>query len=272
MVRSLLAPAILGGFLIVSFCFVEGMYLKDRWGTPGVEASLMGKRFENVPKDIGDWKGQNLSVDEQVRNTAGAVNYVSRSYRNEETGDEVRLWLIVGHSRDICRHTPNICYPASGFRQVGSQIGHDFEVVGGKPAQFFTGKFIKENDFGQHAERVFWAWNHPEVNKWEAPDEPRQHYGLSRALYKLYFTSSVKSNEDAAEDNVAASFAALMLPEIDKALFPEVNGATSGPEAETSTSDDVAGTGDFGEDHDSSEATDVVEAGSVDEPSDVSGE
>lgn len=240
MVRSLLAPAVLGGFLILSLCFVEGMYLKDRWGTPGAEAALMGKRFENVPKNIGDWVGQNLSVDEQVKNTAGAVNYVSRSYRNEETGDEVRLWLIVGHSRDVCRHTPNVCYPASGFRQQGSQIRHDFELAAGKPARFFTGKFIKDNEFGRHAERVFWAWNHPETNKWEAPSEPRQHYGLSRALYKLYFTSSVKPNEDAAEDNVAATFAALMLPEIDKALFPEAQPTADHTEAEASDADDGA--------------------------------
>ena len=161
MVRSLLIPAVLGGFLIASLCIVEGLYLKDRWGEPGAEAALMGKRFENVPKQIGDWKGQDLSVDDQVKKTAGAVNYVSRSYKNEETGAEVRLWLIVGHSRDVCRHTPNICYPAAGFRQDGRQIRHTMGAETDKPANFFTGKFIRDDVRGRHAERVFWAWNHP---------------------------------------------------------------------------------------------------------------
>lgn len=227
MVRSLIAPAVLGGILIISLCFIEGLYLKDRWGTPGVEAAAMGERFKQVPKEIGDWEGEDLPVDEQVKKTAGAVRYVSRRYTNQENNDEVRLWLIVGHSRDVCRHTPNICYPASGFRQQGTQIRHLVTPDSGKPAEFFTGKFIKDDVYGRHAERVFWAWNHPEHDKWEAPGDPRRHYGLSRALYKVYFTSNVKPDEQSAEDNVAADFAMLMLPEIDKALFPESNSATS---------------------------------------------
>ncbi len=233
MVRTLFIPAILGGFLIVSLCFVEGLWLKDRWGKPGVEAEVMGERFKKVPKEIGDWKGEDLPVDEQVKKTAGAVKYVSRSYKNNETGAQVVLWLIVGHSRDICRHTPNICYPSSGFRQDGSQIKHKMELESSKPAEFFTGKFIKDDVYGRRAERVFWAWNHPDTDKWEAPGDPRQHYGLSRALYKLYFTSNVASGENTAEDNVAAEFAELMLPEVDKALFPESHPATTTDVAET---------------------------------------
>ena len=80
----------------------------------------------------------------------------------------------------------------------------------------------------------------PDTNKWEAPSDPRQHYGLSRALYKVYFTSNVLANEDAAEDNVAAEFAELMLPEIDKALFPEANtGAAAGDAAEAAADDEA---------------------------------
>jgi hypothetical protein len=236
--RNLLLPAALGGILILSLCFVEQVYLRDYWSKPGAEAELMGKRFENVPKEIGDWTGQNLSVDEIVKNTAGAVNYVSRLYKNTETGQEVRLWLIVGHSRDICRHTPNICYPNAGFRQEGQQIRHEVKMPKGEsPAKFFTGKFIKEDGLGRHAERVFWAWNHPDVGKfekkWEAPEDPRKHYGLSRALYKVYFTSSVLADEDTAADNVANEFAELALPEINKALFPESTTAAEGEPTDT---------------------------------------
>lgn len=245
MVRSLLAPAILGGFLIASLCFVEGLYLKDRWGKPGAEAAAMGERFKNVPKQIGGWEGEDLPVDDQVKNTAGAVNYVSRRYKNEETGGEVRLWLIVGHSRDICRHTPNICYPSSGFRQDGLQIHQRWTEDGGKEADFFTSKFIKDDVYGRHAERVFWAWNHPDKNVWQAPADPRQHYGLSRALYKVYFTANVPPNEAAAEDSVALEFAKLMLPEVDKALFPQANsGAVALVDAEEEETEAAANEAD----------------------------
>lgn len=219
--RNLLLPALAGGIFIISLCFYEQFYLKDYWGEPGAEAAELGKRFEQVPKQIGDWVGEDLPVDEIVKNTAGAVNYVSRRYKNEKTGRVVTLWLIVGHSRDVCRHTPNICYPASGFRQDGIQIKHHMELPSDKTADFFTGKFIKDDAFGRRVERVFWAWNHPEHDHWEAADYPRVHYGLSRALYKVYFTSDVLVDENTADENVAAEFAELMLPSINEALFPK---------------------------------------------------
>lgn len=239
--RNLLVPALAGGVLIVSLCFVEGFYLKDRWGTPGIEAQQLGQRFAQVPKQIGNWVGEDLAVDEVVQNTAGAVSYVSRLYLNQDTGAKVKLWLIVGHSRDICRHTPNICYPASGFRQDGIQIRHTFDLPGGKTAEFFTAKFLKDDAFGRQMERVFWAWNHPDINKWEAPDYQRQHYGLARALYKVYFTSAVMTTENTAEDNAAAEFAALMLPAIDKALFTEEPAKAESPAIESADMESADG-------------------------------
>jgi len=250
MIRLLL-PAVLGLVAIVSFSFYEGYAMKDRWNEPGVEAKELGERFAQVPLNVGDWEGEDLPVDEVVRKTAGAIGYVSRRYINAVTGKEVVLWLIVGHSRDITRHTPNICYPSSGFRQVGSNFRHHIDInsadikrddidsadinsadiksddpIGGnlersKPAFFFTSKFEKENEVSRVIERVFWTFNHPDINKWEAPEGgARMRYGLSRALYKLYFTSAVRPDEDTIEDNVAVEFAELMLPKIDAALFP----------------------------------------------------
>lgn len=237
--RNLMLPAIVGGIVIAALCFVEQVYLKDYWGEPGAEAAVLGERFAQVPKEIGDWVGEDMPVDEEVRNTAGAVNYVSRRYKNEKTGRTVRLWLIVGHFRDIIRHTPNACYPASGFRQEGMQIKQHFDLPGGKTATFFTAKFTKEDPFGRYLERVFWAWNHPKLNKWDAPDNPRFDYGLAKALYKLYFSSDVRTDENAADDSPAADFAELMLPEIDKALFPDETSAKQPgePKAEEPTSE-----------------------------------
>ncbi len=220
MTRTLL-PAILGLVAIVGLSFFEGFGLKDRWGEVGIEAKELGKRFDQVPLPLGQWKGEDLPVDELVRKTAGAVNYVSRRYTHSRTGKQVVVWLIVGHSRDITRHTPNVCYPSSGFHQTGSQLRQHLELPGNKPAVFFTAKFEKEDSMSRSTERVFWAFNHPETNQWEAPkDGARWRYGLSRALYKLYFTSSVGHDEDTIEDNVSVEFAESMLPAIDEALFP----------------------------------------------------
>jgi len=234
-------PFIIAAVLIGVLTFVEGYYMKDRWGSLAEEAGELGQRFAHVPKEIGPWVGQDLPVDDIVKKTAGAVNYVSRLYTNSETGKQVKLWLIVGHSRDIVRHTPSVCYPSSGFRQKGSRLRYHVDTENGKEAVFFTAQFEKDDQLSHTVERVFWAWNHPDYDKWEAPEKSgrvnaRFHYGLSRALYKLYFTSSVMSDEAEIDDSAATDFAKLMLPAIDAALFPKKPAVEA-----AATEDDSAG-------------------------------
>ena len=139
------------------------------------------------------------------------------------------LWLIVGHSRDITRHTPNICYPNSGFVQRSEQLRYVLDLPDGDQATFYTAEFERQDPLTRHRERVFWAWNEDKFKKWEAPDSQRFHYGLSRALYKVYFTSVVTSRDEVMEDSPAVEFAEVMLPEIDKALFPKEGGAPTAP-------------------------------------------
>ncbi len=215
-------PLVLAVVLIGVTTVVEGVFLKDRWGAPGVEAAELGKRFANVPKKIGNWTGIDTPVEEDVQERSGAVNFVSRHYTNSENGNSVDLWLIIGHSRDVIRHTPDICYASSGFHQQGSTLRHSVFYDNDKEGRFFTSKFLKEDELVRRLDRVFWAWNHPDIMKWDAPENPRYYYGMStRTLYKIYFTSVVSSDEDTVDESLAAEFAALILPSIDAALFSE---------------------------------------------------
>jgi hypothetical protein len=246
-------PAVLAVILIGTTTVIEGIFFRDRWGTPGVDAAELGKRFANVPKKIGDWTGIDIPVEEDVQERSGAVNFVNRRYTNSRSDVSVDLWLIIGHSRDIIRHTPDICYASSGFRQQGSILRHTIVYDGDEEASFFTSKFQKEDELIREVQRVFWAWNHPDIEKWEAPDKARYYYGMStRTLYKMYFTSALTSDQDTVEDSPAAEFARLILPAIDAALFPKV-GATESTE-------------DAAEEGSEAEATEVESTGDSTEP------
>lgn len=216
---------LLGGVsfvLIAVTTVVEGVYMKDRWGKPGAAAAELGKRFAQVPTKIGSWTGIDNPVTKEVQERSGAVSFVNRRYTDEVTDKSVDVWLIIGHSRDIIRHTPDICYPASGFHPLSSKLRHTIEYGDDKEGDFYTGEFQKEDSLTRQTQRVYWAWNHPKEKKWEAPESPRFHFGMStRALYKLYFTSAVTAEEKTVKDNAAVDFAELMLPKIDAALFPE---------------------------------------------------
>ena len=223
MLRLYLAAAIALA-AIGSLTYWESIY-SDRWVSSSMTAEEFGKRFANVPMAVGPWVGTDMKAEKETLEMAGAVNHVSRRYVHSETNQSVDMWLIVGHSRDICRHTPDICYPSQGYAQIGTRVQQPIEPpADGEPrVMFFTAKFRNESEAGGHLERVFWAWNGNVEGKdqWEAPSYQKQHYGNNRALYKMYFTAQMGDAEEDVSENVAVDFAELMIPEVNRALFPD---------------------------------------------------
>ena len=228
--KNIFVPLGVAVVLLITITVIEAR-ISDRFATSSVSAADFVDRFQDVPKDLGPWRGTNNDVDEQVKDTAGAVGHVSRTYTNAVTGQQVDLWLIVGHARDILRHTPNVCYRTAGFRQLGTINKHSIEVAGEEPATFATAQFLKEDSHSRNQVRVFWAWNGNEPGKevWDAPESRRLYYGNNPALYKIYFTTGVMDDEDFAGDSLAVDFAEQMLPHVNAALFPK---ESAKPEAE----------------------------------------
>jgi hypothetical protein len=232
-------PIALGVLLIVGLTIPQ-IIMTDRLSGTNVSAEQRAELLKLVPKDFGDWHGQDKPVDPNVKETAGAVGAaVSRDYRNSKTGERVDLWLIVGHARDISAHTPDICYPASGFEARAQENAIYPLIIPGLPdSPFWTNTFYRENELtGRRLIRVFWSWYNPEDNKdsqvvWDAPQNARWHFGNTRALYKMYFTSEMRDPMETAEQSACIHFARDFLPEVNKALAavshkPEADGAAS---------------------------------------------
>lgn len=214
-------PITLGVLAIVALTIPE-IRLSDRFKESNVRAAQFAELLKDIPLSIGDWRGEDLPVEEQTRRTAGAVGYVSRAYRNIRTGEVVTLWLIVGHAKTITGHTPEICYPASGFTtRAPNNSLHPFIVEGEPPANFYTNTFVKEDVTGRQLVRVFWSWYRPtDEGKvvWEAPKHPRWTFGNTRALYKMYFSSVMRSPQETTEQSPCTRFARDFLPVVDAAL------------------------------------------------------
>src|SRR5262245_37561504 len=119
----LYAPAAVAFVLIGGLTYWESIY-SDRFVSTSVTAEEFGKRFANVPLEVGNWVGTDTKVEGATLAQAGAVSHVSRRYVNQDTKQQVDLWLIVGHAREICRHTPDICYPSQGYSQLGTRVKH----------------------------------------------------------------------------------------------------------------------------------------------------
>lgn len=214
--------------LLVSLTIVEAQF-SDRWTDSSISAEEFGKRFANLPMEVGAWVGTDEEVKDETLEVAGAVNHVSRYYLNDSTNERVDIWLVVGHARDIGRHTPDVCYPSQGFAQDGDKLKQHIEASGEEPATFFTARFRSESNPGRPT-RVFWAWhaNQTPEDQWEAPDNTRLAFGNNTALYKLYFTSNMSDKNQPITENIGYEFAKIMLPVINRTLFPERYGIAPG--------------------------------------------
>lgn len=217
-------PIVLGVVAIVGLTVVQSL-MSDRFVDTNVTAEQRAKLLANVPKEFGEWTGEDLKVTEEVRDTAGAVGCVSRMYTNQRTGEKVKLWLIVGHARDISAHTPDVCFPGSGFSmRAPSHSLYPFAYGQSDPnnAKFWTNTFIKEDSLaGRQLERVFWAWYNPQPGApvvWRAETNPRWTFGNTRALFKMYFTSQMGDVNETTEDSAALEFGKQFLPIIERIL------------------------------------------------------
>jgi Protein of unknown function (DUF3485) len=246
-------PIILGVLVIVGLTIPQ-IVMSDRFASTNVSAGQRAELLKKVPKKIGDWHGEDKAIDATVRDIAGAVGAVSREYRNIRTNEKVDLWLIVGHARDISRHTPNVCYKGAGFEQRAPENSlYPMEFPGVPKAPFWTNTFFKEDFTGRRLLRVFWSWHNPQTGEnegkvvWEAPENSKRQFGNTRALYKMYFTSEMRDLSEMPEQSACLRFAREFMPIVNEALA-DVHGeggavgegAKSEVAADVSDKDEVA--------------------------------
>jgi hypothetical protein len=214
-------PIILGVIALLGFTWAEAR-VSGRFQASNMTPEQFEALLKKVPMNIGEWEGTDMPVDDRVKRVSGAKGYVSRNYKNAITGEEVSIWLIVGHSKDVVRHTPDVCYPSSGFTQRAPENSLQPFVFDGESAgDFYTNSFVKEDNLGRKLIRVFWSWYKPSEDgtvTWKAPKIVRLEFGNTPSLYKLYFTSNMRDLRETTDQSVCMKFAKEFMPVVDKAL------------------------------------------------------
>jgi len=221
-------PFVVVAIAMVPLTWYQWQLLDWVWGenTPAIQCAYLLE--SEIPREFGDWVGEDRAVDPEILEVAGADGYIDRTYTNQKTNEQVSIWFIVGHFRQVSRHTPNFCYRAAGFDQVEPVSVHRFQVADLPTSEFRTAKFMANDSGRQLFQRVFWAWWKPEPLKegqspddvnvvWTAPEEPRIGFGYCRALYKLYFTAHSDA-EERPEESVCLKFASEFLPIVHERL------------------------------------------------------
>lgn len=176
-------------------------YVTGRWSPQGPAVSV---RLPDVPAGWGDWRSEPLKsgLDDP------ALSNVTRKFVHAKSGRVFTVSLTLGPAGLVSQHTPEYCYPGSGYQAVGTTQTWSPTGVG----EFRTAVYRKG---AGEALRIFWAWS-PD-GAWTAPKVPELSF-LRGSLHKLYIVSW-DADRDIHNDAELAEFVKQLTTQWGGALF-----------------------------------------------------
>jgi hypothetical protein len=106
-----------GLFLTVGFAAQAGLEKATETERPPLRAPLA-----NIPMELGDWAGRDVSVDPRILKESQTDEYINRIYEDRKDPSR-RLWLWINYSSHglNLRHSPKICLPSGGWTEIESE-------------------------------------------------------------------------------------------------------------------------------------------------------
>lgn len=185
----------------------------DRWQVSDARDKAVAA-LEQVPVSFGDWEGEAVTGDARAFERVGADGFLVRRYRNRVTGDSVSVMFVCGLPGPIAVHSPDVCYPSTGYELVAPPERVALPADGGGAGEFLSASFRKQGRVESGRLRVLWAWHAP-GGGWSAPENPRWAFVRSPALFKLYVIRETASPEERPGGDPSAAFLRQLLPRLE---------------------------------------------------------
>ena len=96
---------------------------------------------------MGNWhavEGLDSKLDPEIAQIAGSSGHLIRTYEDKKTGEQVTALVLYGLANSVFAHVPEVCYPASGFRQTTPSVNERFSIPGSTTSvQYRSAGFTK---------------------------------------------------------------------------------------------------------------------------------
>ena len=214
------------------------------WQSWGVNEALRQGRespfpLDDLPMTLGEWQGENRTLDSEIARRTGCTDHVFRSYRNDKTGSRIDLILLYGPTLEVIRHSPVICYPYAGFNYMAQPENRVVEV--GKKRYTFSSMVFAKGDGDQSIhEEVYYTWGavnpgHPGV-RWAPNMGVWKQIERIPGLYKIHLQRVVSPLERREFGNPCESFLTELMPWIERRYETVVSSPESRPAPAASAS------------------------------------
>lgn len=186
--------------LVAAGAVVNGM-VTQRWSVFEPDPALTD-RLHALEVRYEDWQAKEIPTEMPTNERSTAT---TRGYESPTTRRTGVVTLISGIPGSVSTHTPDVCYPGSGYRTLREATRETAALPGGRTATYYVADFEKRTATKQDRARVRWAFTTD--GTWVAPDSPRWEFAtqLTRApvLYKLYVVTPLpeESGDERPEDD-----------------------------------------------------------------------
>lgn len=193
-------------FLVVAGLIVAGAVVNgaatQRWSVFEPDPAI-AERLHALEVKFEDWRAEEIPTDMPVNEQSTAT---SRRYMPPTAGRYGMVTLISGIPGSVSAHTPDVCYPGSGYATLRATKHDTVELPGGRAAAVYVADFEKKTATKLDRVRVRWAF--AVDGDWIAPDHPRWQFAtqLMRVpvLYKVYVVTPL--TDDGEDDATTRAF------------------------------------------------------------------
>jgi len=191
------------------------------WQAGKVEAVLQEGRvspfpLEQVPRVLGDWRGEDTKIDSKIARRTGATDLVTRRYVDQRTGASIELILLYGPTTEVFNHVPELCYKAAGYSKKAGPDVREIEVD--SHALPFRSLVYTKGEGGQaEFHEVFYSWRF--TNHWSPEIEGTfKRFERIPGLLKVHLARKVSDQERRDIGNPCEDLLRVLLPELESRL------------------------------------------------------
>ena len=184
-------------------------HASGRWGAP--DSSLAAAdQLAGLPEQFGPWRmDASEELGERVTRTLECAGYLFRTYVNDQTGDVVKMFVLVGPSGPTSVHDPEICYTVAGHTLLEDRKRVTVEAADRDRGEFWRVKLQSEG-VDAAVLHVYYAFS--TGSGWQAVDNPRLSYASRPYLYKIQLAAYAPLDDGEETEDVCHRFLQDLIP------------------------------------------------------------
>lgn len=212
-------PLLIGAGIVILLTIVSGAIhgrLTNRWAVAN-ELKTAGDLLQKLPvESVDDWQFEGtLDFDENSIRLLECTGHVSRVYVNPNTGDTIRMFVIVGPRGPISVHTPDVCFSSRAYRMPEPSHLESVVTPDTKKHSFWESDFESREALNPHELIAWHGWS--TGGEFSAPKYQRVAYLGSPMLYKIQLSCRVQDDRQTTK-KLMAGFVRDFLPQLQKQM------------------------------------------------------